>query len=57
MQEGQHADVALGGSVKGCRWVAAAEKAEAALVTEEMKAAAHAAGKSLTPKPPSRSGR
>jgi hypothetical protein len=54
----QHADVTLVGAEKGCRWVAAAERAEAARVAKEMTAAAHAAGgKSLTPKPPSRSGR
>jgi hypothetical protein len=54
----QHADVAPVGAKEGCRWVAVAERAEAARVTEEMKAAAHAAvGKSLTPKPPLQSGR
>jgi hypothetical protein len=43
---------------KGCRWVAAAEKAEAPCIPEEMKGAAHAAGgKSLTPKASSHSGR
>jgi hypothetical protein len=38
----QHAEVALVGEEKGCRWVEAAERAEAARVAEEMKAAAHA---------------
>jgi hypothetical protein len=50
--------VELVGAEKGCRWVAAAERAEAACDAEEMKAAAHAAGgTSLTPKLPSCNGR
>jgi hypothetical protein len=53
-----HAVVELVGAEKGCRLVAAAERADAARVTEEVKAAEHTAGgKSLTPKPPSRKGR